>query len=87
MLSQGQIINIQGVIRMGKPVLTVERVYRACNKYQWFTGGTNSQYEKMFNKIENGVSLKEVALMIWLCTPDAVEGDIEIQLGNFCLEN
>lgn len=72
---------------MLKPILTVDKVYQACNKYQWFTGGTTSQYEKMFDKVANGASLKEVAQMIWLCTPNSIEGDIEIQLGNYCLGN
>ena len=72
---------------MKKPLLTIEKVYRVCNKYQWFTGGTNSQYDKLFERIENGASLKEIALMIWLCTPGVIEGEIEIKLGNFCLED
>lgn len=70
-----------------KPVLTHTKVYNACNKYKWFTGGSNSQYDKMFSKVEAGAPLHEIALLIWLCTPDTSEWEIELTLANYCLED
>ena len=53
--------------------LTIMNVYGLCNRHQWFTCGTNRQYEKMFDYVrENNIKatdtekLKKVATMIWL---------------------
>lgn len=58
--------------------LTTMDMYELCNKYQWFTHGTNSQYEKMFDfvrkanidsiMIEN--KTMKLATMIWICSDD-----------------
>lgn len=57
--------------------LTIMNVYGLCNRHQWFTCGTNRQYEKMFDYVrENNIKatdtekLKKVATMIWLCSDD-----------------
>ena len=71
---------------MNKPVLTVEKVYGACKKYGWFTGGTNNQYEKLFEMVASGASLEEIALIIWLCTSNSERADIKINLANYCLQ-
>ena len=60
------------------------KIYKACNKFQWFTGGTNEQYEKLFSKVDEGASLKDIALMIWLCTPDTSEKEILENLEQYC---
>ena len=41
---------------------------RLCIQKQWFTDGTNSQYEKLFDMNRNGASVKELALIIWVCS-------------------
>lgn len=43
-------------------------LYRLCNKYQWFTSGDCTQYEKLFAKARQGVSLETLATIIWLCS-------------------
>ena len=57
--------------------LTTMDVYGLCNRYQWFTHGTNEQYEKMFDyvcknhiKASNTDKLEKVATMIWICSAD-----------------
>lgn len=57
--------------------LTVMNVYELCNKYQWFTHGTNTQYERMFDFVrENRITagnvekLQKLATMIWICSSE-----------------
>lgn len=52
----------------------------ACIKYNWFTGGSNEQYSKLFEMNNDGASLHELALIIWLCTPNADVQVIELIL-------
>ena len=49
---------------------TVDQVYALCNKYQWFTCGSNNQYEKLFIMIDEKAPIEEVATVIWLCSDD-----------------
>ena len=49
---------------------TVDQVYALCNEYQWFTGGSNDQYEKLFIIINEKAPIEEVATVIWLCSDD-----------------
>lgn len=49
---------------------TVDQVYALCNEYQWFTGGSNDQYEKLFIMINEKAPIEEVATVIWLCSDD-----------------
>lgn len=39
-----------------------------CIKRCWFTGGTNQQYQKLFDLNAAGASSRDLALCIWLCT-------------------
>ncbi len=48
--------------------LSTETLYRLCNKYQWFTSGDCTQYEKMFERNKQGASLETLATIIWLCS-------------------
>ena len=41
-----------------------------CIRKDYFTCGTNSQYEKMFYMNENGATIDEIATVIWLCSDD-----------------
>lgn len=43
-----------------------------CIRNRWFTGGTNSQYEKLFEMNENGASIEHIATVIWLCSDSEV---------------
>lgn len=49
---------------------TVDQVYALCNEYQWFTCGSNDQYEKLFIMINEKAPIEEVATVIWLCSDD-----------------
>lgn len=48
----------------------VERIRALCIHKGYFTAGTCEQYEKLFNRIENGASIMEIARIIWLCSDD-----------------
>ena len=49
-------------------VTTHNNLRDLCITHSWFTCGTNEQYEKLFYANENGYSLKEIAIIIWLCS-------------------
>lgn len=56
--------------------ITVPKLYSLCNKYQWFTCGSIQQYDRLFEKAQNGASLKELALIIWICSSNMTEQEI-----------
>ena len=49
-------------------LMSNENLYHLCNKNQWFTQGTNRQYDKLFYANSNGCSIDELATIIWLCS-------------------
>ena len=49
---------------------TVDQVYALCNEHQWYTCGSNNQYDKLFVMIEEKAPIEEVATVIWLCSDD-----------------
>lgn len=51
-------------------VLSNQELYDLCNRYSFFTAGTNGQYEKLFDANRTGASLRDLAIMIWLCSED-----------------
>lgn len=53
-------------------VTTASALRELCVKRNWFTCGTNEQYEKLFYANENGCPLKEIATIIWLCSDSEV---------------
>ena len=62
-------------------MLTFQKVYDLCNKHQWFTCGTNTQYEKMFDMVREGKPIRDIATAIWLCSNDKwTVDDIEKEL-------
>ena len=48
--------------------LTAMRVYELCNDHRWFTHGSNSQYERMFDMVRDAKPIHEIALVIWICS-------------------
>lgn len=54
----------------------VDICYALCNRYDWFTCGSNDQYEKMFLLARNG-KLHEVAVAIWLCSDNVSVETVE----------
>lgn len=75
--------------------LTVMNVYELCNKHQWFTCGTTTQYEKMFDyireekiKASDTYKIRKVAIMIWICSDEGfTEDDIYYELYKKALAN
>ena len=61
------------------PDLTRDRLYKLCNKYQWFTHGSNQQYSDLFEMLEHDFSTHDLAMVIWICsdvtmwTPDSIQ--------------
>ncbi len=59
-----------------------EAVRRYCIVNELFTGGTNDQYERMFDMLDRQMPIHDVATVIWLCSPDTDKhaADIESDL-------
>lgn len=56
------------------------RVRQMCIRNNWFTGGSNEQYNKMFQLISSNAPVTQVAVAIWLCTPNVSKTEIESKL-------
>lgn len=56
------------------------RVRQLCIRNNWFTGGSNEQYEKMFHLVETNAPITQVAVAIWMCTPNVSKTEIESKL-------
>lgn len=67
--------------------ISTETLYRLCNKYQWFTSGDCTQYEKLFEKNKQGASLETLATIIWLCSVGYEEKQILEILEKECKNN
>lgn len=52
-------------------ITTRENLRQLCIRHDWFTCGSNEQYEKLFYANEHGCPLEEIATIIWLCTDDS----------------
>lgn len=67
-----------------KKHISTHDLWILCNEMNWFTGGTNSQYEKLFDLNREDAPLEELALVIWICTPDSTrEGVLEVLNNKF----
>lgn len=66
--------------------LTYSDVYSLCNKNAWFTSGSANQYKKLFEIVENGATIDEITLVIWLCsslfTREEIKQTIEDYISN-----
>lgn len=51
-------------------VTTTENLRSLCIKNNWFTEGSNKQYEKLFYANENGCPIEQIATIIWVCSDD-----------------
>lgn len=47
-----------------------EELRNLCIKENWFTCGSNRQYDKLFYANENGCPIEEIATIIWLCSDE-----------------
>ena len=61
------------------PDLTRDRLYKLCNKYQWFTSGSTQQYSDLFDMLDHDFTTRDLAMVIWICsditmwTPDSIQ--------------
>lgn len=53
-------------------VTTPDKLRALCIRNNWFTCGTNRQYEKLFYANETGCPIEEIATIIWLCSDDEI---------------
>ena len=67
-------------------MLSAESVRVLCIRNNWFTGGTNEQYRKLFQLIRNDAPLVHIALIIWLCSPNTDRAEIEKELRKLKLQ-
>lgn len=51
-------------------VTTPEELRSLCIRKNWFTCGSNSQYDKLFFANEMGCPIEEIATIIWLCSDE-----------------
>lgn len=56
-------------------ITTQYNLRELCIKNDWFTAGTNDQYDKLFEANRNGMGIVEIAAIIWVCS-DAEYADI-----------
>ena len=49
-------------------IIPNEDLRRLCINKDWFTEGTNKQYEKLFHANKLGASVETLATIIWLCS-------------------
>lgn len=47
-----------------------DRMYRLCNKKQYFTCGSCRQYDKFFEMVREKMSLESIARVLWVCSND-----------------
>ena len=51
-----------------------------CIENDYFTCGTNRQYEKLFQANRTGASISDISLIIWLCSDDVPKYEIREKL-------
>ena len=53
-----------------------EKLYRLCNRENYFTCGSNRQYDRMFTiSTDPKFSVREVAILIFMCSDDGADLD------------
>lgn len=59
-----------------RATFTSGKLRNLCIKNNWFTAGTNEQYEKLFFMNSTGVGLEMLATIIWICSEDVFITDV-----------
>lgn len=57
---------------MKNTVCDKQHLVNLCIKNNWFTEGSNKQYEKLFYANENGCPIEQIATIIWVCSDSDV---------------
>ena len=55
-----------------------------CIRENWFTCGTIRQYEKLFERNEQGASMNELAIIIWTCSDNIPKDEIYGKIFTEC---
>lgn len=55
---------------------SVSDIRYLCIKNNWFTNGGNRQYETMFQRVEEGADVEEIATIIWICSVNVTREEI-----------
>ena len=55
---------------------SVAEIRSLCIKKDWFTYGTNTQYERLFDRVRDGADVEEVATIIWVCSENVTKEEI-----------
>lgn len=59
---------------------TTAEVRSLCIKNDWFTHGTNTQYERLFDRVRDGADIDEIATIIWVCSENVTKEEIVKEL-------
>lgn len=59
---------------------SVTEIGNLCIKKDWFTNGTNTQYERLFDRVRDGADIDEIATIIWICSENVTKEEIISQL-------
>jgi len=60
--------------------MSVNKVRELCIKNDWFTNGDNHQYSVMFDRVQQGADVEEIATIIWICSVNVEKEEIVKQL-------
>lgn len=55
---------------------SVKEIRDLCIVNDWFTNGTNTQYERMFDRVRDGADIDEIATIIWVCSENVTKDKI-----------
>lgn len=55
---------------------SVTEIRSLCIKKDWFTNGTTTQYERMFDRVCDGADIDEIATIIWVCSENVTKEEI-----------
>lgn len=80
-LAEGYRKNLEDLLSEAKQYqpntdLTRDRLFKLCNKYDWFCCGSVKQYDKLFEMLRDGATTHDLAVMIYICS-DMTEWTIE----------
>ncbi len=57
-------------------------IYQLCNEKGYFTCGSTEQYQKMFDLVNTGAHIHDIALVIWLCSDNVKINTIESEIAH-----
>lgn len=65
----GRVIgNVQRIQKGGNDAISI--MYSLCNRKQYFTHGSNEQYDKFFKMVGEKAPLDSIARVLWVCSDD-----------------